>query len=156
LSIRLGLAYVPKVQNRYPHMLREDIIIWRRFVANGDYLPDVVWYDVRCGSAVEVPDGQPDWMTNMAWRLTRKRIDVVGRVGRDYWIIEIKPRATHDAFGQAVFYADRFRKDYALNGEIIPVILTDLADPDILPLCNDAGVLVLEVGEENKGRPSLS
>ena len=52
--LNLGLAYAPKIQNRYPHMLQEDIIIWKRFVVVGDYLPDVVWYDVRCGSFVKL------------------------------------------------------------------------------------------------------
>ncbi len=144
----LGLAHVPKVQNRYPHMLQEDIIIWRRFVADGNYLPDVVWYDVRVGHGVALGESEPEWMTRMALSLTRKRIDVVGRVGRDYWIIEIKPRATYDAFGQVVFYADQFRKDYNPPGEVFAVILTDLVDPDIVSLCGDVGVWILEVGRD--------
>jgi len=151
--LNLGLAYAPKIQNRYPHMLQEDIIIWKRFVVVGDYLPDVVWYDVRCGSFVKLNNESPDWMAKMAFRLTRKRIDVVGRVGRDYWIIELKPRATYDCFGQVIFYADQFRKDYAPIGEVVPVIITDFVDQDILPLCNEVGVLVFEVGQENSGGP---
>jgi len=146
--IDLGLAHVPKVQNRYRHMLAEDIEIWRRFVSNGDYLPDVVWYDVRVGLSVGLSDVSPDWMKRMAMGLTRKRIDVVGRIGMDYWIIEVKPRASYDAFGQVVFYADAFEKEHRLVGQVIPVLVTDSPDPDIMSLCDETGVLVLGVGLE--------
>lgn len=142
----LGLAYAPKIRNRYPHMMQEDIIIWRRFIEIGDYLPDVVWYDVRCGKTITLPEDSLGWIKRMALHLTRKRIDVVGRVGRDFWIIEIKPRASYDAFGQVVFYADSFQKEHTISGDVFPVILTDVSDPDILPLCSEVGVLVLEVG----------
>jgi len=152
--IDLGLAHVPKVQNRYRHMLAEDIEIWRRFVFNGDYLPDVVWYDVRCGHGVRLSDVQPDWMKRMALGLTRKRIDVVGRIGMDYWIIEVKPRASYDAFGQVVFYADAFEKEHQPAGQVYPVLVTDQVDPDILSLCDEVGVLVVEVGSKEKGRPN--
>ncbi|MBA7682848.1 hypothetical protein ES703_91203 [subsurface metagenome] len=141
----LGLAQKPKPAARYPHLLQEDIIIWQRFIKNGLYLPDVVWYDVRCGNSVILDMDLPDWMTKMSLRLTRKRIDVVGRVGRDYWVIEIKPRASYDAFGQVVFYADQFQKDYSPPGEVFPIIITDLVDMDIVSLCGDVGVCVLEV-----------
>lgn len=145
--LNLGLAYVPKVRNRYPHMLAEDIEIWRRFVSDGDYLPDVVWYDVRCGHEAVIDDTESEWMKRMVSALTRKRIDVVGRVGMDYWVIEVKPRASYEAFGQVIFYADTFEKEQLPAGEVIPVIVTDLVDLDIVPLCSEVGVLVLEVGK---------
>ena len=145
----LGLAHAPKDKHRYPHMLQEDILIWRRFIIQGDYLPDVVWYDVRCGSVVSLDVDEPGWVKRMALHLTRKRIDVVGRVGRDYWIIEIKPRASYDAFGQVIFYADQFKKDYSPPGEVYPVIRTNFVDPEIVSLCGDVGVCVLEVGGDN-------
>ena len=143
----LGPPSKVKLAIRYPHMLPEDIVIWQRFISNGDYLPDHVWYDVRCGTAVEVVEGSPEWMRRMAGRLTRKRIDVVGQVGPGYWIIEIKPRASYVAFGQVVFYAHAFQREYAPTGDVVPVILTDVLDPDILPLCSEVGVLVFEVGK---------
>ena len=154
--VRLGQPQKVKLAIRYPHMLPEDILLWQRFIENGDYLPDHVWYDVRCGTAVEVADAGPEWMHRMADRLTRKRIDVVGQVGPSYWVIEIKPRASYDAFGQVVFYADQFQKEYTPSVEVIPVLLTDLVDPDILPLCDEVGVLVFEVGmsERLKSGPS--
>ena len=142
----LGLTTVPKVAVRYRHMMAEDTVIWRRFISNGDYLPDVVWYDVRVGDMGILPDNPPDWMTKMAWHLLRKRIDVVGKVGFTFWIIEVKPRASYEAFGQVVYYSYAFEREYTPGGEVVPVIVTDQVDPDILPLCSEVGVVVIEVG----------
>jgi len=144
--LQLGLATKPKLAVRYRHMMAEDTAIWRKFINNGDYLPDVVWFDVRVGDMGTLPENPPDWMTKMAWHLLRKRIDVVGRVGVDYWVIEVKPRASYEAFGQVVYYSYAFEREYKTGGEIVPVIVTDFVDPDILPLCSEVGVVVVEVG----------
>lgn len=141
----LGIAQKPKVAARYPHMMIEDITIWTKFLELGFYVPNYVWYDVRVGKAVRLDEESPVWMHIMSQHLTRKRIDVVGAVGPDYWVIELKPRASYQSFGQVVFYAYEFEKEYAETSQVRPVIITDRADPDILPLCNEAGVLVIEV-----------
>jgi len=62
-------------------------------------------------------------------------------------LVEIKPKASYVAFGQVVFYAYQFQKDYSPGLDVLPVILTDLVDPDIVPLCRSAGVVVIEVGD---------
>ncbi len=131
---------------RYPHMLGEDIAIWRKFIANGDFLPDKVWYDVRVGNSVALSDDQPEWLIRMNQQLTRKRIDVVGQVGQAFWIIELKPEAQYASFGQVIYYAYDFQREYAKGRAVHPVIITDFVDSDILPVCSAAGVLVIEVG----------
>lgn len=134
------------VSVRYPHMMPEDIIIWRRFIENGIRLPDEVWYDVRVGEAMEVESGQPEWMKRFAEYSTRKRIDVIGRKGFDWFIIECKPRAGIVALGQAVYYAWAFEREYRPPGRVLAVIVTDVVDPDVRPLFDQAGVVVFEVG----------
>jgi len=138
----------PIVAAKYPHMMPEDTVIWRRFVENGLYLPDLVWYDVRVGHAVEVASGQPEWMKKFSEYTTRKRIDIVGRKGLDYWIIEAKPRAGVVALGQAVFYSLAFLKEYDHAAAVIPAVITDVCDEDVRPVFDAAGVLVFEVGRE--------
>jgi len=133
-------------------MMAEDTAIWTQFLNNGDFIPEQVWYDVRCGDKGELPDDPPDWMTKMAWHLLRKRIDVIGRVGPAYWVIEVKPRASYDAFGQVLYYSYAFEIEYSPGGEVVPVIVTDLVDPDILPLCSEVGVVVIEVGKVGEGQ----
>ena len=146
----LGLARLPEVSAKYPHMMPEDRIIWRRFVGNGLYLPDVVWYDVHVGKAVEVASGQPEWMHKFSEYSTRKRIDIVGRKGLDYWVIEAKPRAGIVALGQAVFYSLAFMEEYEHVGEVIPMVVTDVVDEDVRPILDLLGVVVFEVGREEE------
>lgn len=142
----LGPSMTPKISVRYPHMMPEDTLIWRKFVENSDGIPDEVWYDVRVGKAVEVPSGQPEWMVKFAEYSTRKRIDIVGRRGLLWMVIEAKPRAGVVALGQAVYYAWAFSQEYNPPGRVIPVIVTDVVDEDVQPVFDRAGVLVYAVG----------
>jgi len=127
-------------------MMPEDSIIWTRFLKNADVLIDEVWYDVHVGHAVEVESGQPEWLKRMADYVTRKRIDVVARRGNDYWIIEAKPKAGVVALGQALYYSQAFRAEYKPVGNVIPTVVTDVTDQDVLSVFNLYGVVVLEVG----------
>ena len=146
--VQLGPGVRPVLVNKYPHMMPEDTIIWRRFIENGSYLPDQVWYDVRVGKAVEVPSGQPEWMHKFAEYSTRKRIDMVWRKGIDYWVVEAKPKAGVVALGQVIYYTEGFRKEYQVAGVIRPAIITDVVDEDVRPIFDAIGVIVFEVGRE--------
>lgn len=136
----------PKVSVRYKHMMPEDTVIWRKFIENGDGVPDEVWYDLRVGKAVEVASGQPEWMHRFAEYSTRKRIDVVGRRGLLWMVIEAKPLAGVVALGQVIYYSWAFVREYEPRGRVIPVIITDVVDPDVQPVFDRAGVLVYAVG----------
>lgn len=146
--VQLGPGVRPVLKVKYHHMMPEDTIIWRRFIENGSYLPDKVWYDVRVGKAVEVPSGQPEWMSKFAEYSTRKRIDMVWRKGLDYWVVEAKPRAGVVALGQVIYYSEGFRKEYQAPALIIPAIITDVVDEDVRPIFDAIGVVVFEVGRK--------
>lgn len=133
-----------KISPAYPHMMILDIMIWQKFIENGDYLPDLVWYDLHCGQGIPIDVNSPDWMHKMANGIGRKRIDVVGRVGLDYWVIEVKPNANYEAFGQVIFYADLFQREFRVETNVLPVIITDVVDADLISIANDTGVLILE------------
>jgi len=149
--VSLGKGVRPVVAPKYPHMMPEDRTIWQRFCGNGLYLPDEVWYDVRVGHAVPVASGQPAWMHKFAEYATRKRIDIVGKSGADYWIIEAKPKAGMVALGQALFYSWAFAKEYDHVGEVIPAVVTDVCDTDVREVFDLAGVVVFEVGRQADG-----
>lgn len=142
----LGPGCLPRLQAKYPHLMPEDKAIWERYLRRGDYLPDEVWYDVRVGDAVRVPSGAPGWMDKFAEYATRKRIDVVGRYGDDFLIIECKPRAGVVALGQLVFYPWAFRREYEVPGRVRGAVFTDSVDSDVGPLMVQLGIWVVEVG----------
>lgn len=125
-------------------MMREDTEIWTKFLASGFVEIREVWYDVRVGSSVLVEGVHSDLDHRIADGLTRKRIDVVARVDSAVWVVEVKPRANMYAVGQVVTYARLFAQEYAVPGEIIPVIVCDEYDVDLVDEFDEFGVLVLK------------
>ncbi len=147
----LGIGVKPVPAAKYKHMMPEDRAIWERFLRDGRYLPHWVWYDVRVGSAVPVGDDLPGWMRDFSESASRKRIDVVGLIGLDYWVIEVKPRAGMLALGQAIFYSLAFMEEHRHEGQVIPAIVTDICDEDVRSVFDLVGVLVFEVGGADGG-----
>jgi len=142
----LGLGRPAVIASKYPHLMPEDRAIWRRYLEIGRYVPDEVWYDVRVGVGVEVPSGAPVWLDKFAEYATRKRIDIVGRYGEAFAVIECKPRAGMVALGQALFYGWAFEREYAPGLQVLAGIFTDNADPDVAPVIRDSGIWLVEVG----------
>ena len=103
-----------------------------------------VWYDVRVGQAVPLPVGASDIERRIAAGLTRKRIDVVCLVEDGYWVVEVKPRASMLAVGQVLSYVRLFAAEYEVPGAVIPVIVCDDYDEDLLDEFDELGILVLK------------
>ncbi|GAI77897.1 unnamed protein product [marine sediment metagenome] len=52
----LGPGRDAVVRPAYPHMLREDNLVWTRFLESGDFEVKEVWYDVHVGAWVPPPE----------------------------------------------------------------------------------------------------
>ncbi|GAI77685.1 unnamed protein product, partial [marine sediment metagenome] len=111
----LGPGLSPKVLKRYEHMMREDYATWTTFLQSREMFLDEVWYDVHVGQAMAVPEGSPVYMEAHAAAVSRKRIDVVGRTAKEFWIIEVKPYANMQAIGQVLIYEDLFCREFELK-----------------------------------------
>jgi hypothetical protein len=126
-------------------MLSEDTEVWTEFLKQWPWRIDEVWYDVKVGAAAVLADKSDVMLYKIAVGVTRKRIDVVCRVKRNFWIVEIKPYAGYVAFGQVIMYRDLFVREYEIAGYAQPVVVCFEVDPDLLPEFNAAGVSVLTV-----------
>lgn len=133
----------PFMRPHYPHFLAEDNKVWSTFLEQNFELLQQVWYDIRVGKPVELPDDSSDMEKRIALGLTRKRIDVVATSGGNYWVIEVKPFAGMLALGQVISYARLFAMQYRVRGRVIPVIVCDEADDDLLGSFEELGVMVL-------------
>lgn len=133
----------PEVLRKYPHMMPQDSRIWTRYLLSNHMRSNEVWYDLHVGNAVVLPEGSSEAMQRVSDGVTRKRIDVVARIGGGFWVIEIKPIGTMAALGQAVTYRNLFAKEYAGAAESVPVVLCALIEEDIIETADDLGVLVL-------------
>ena len=77
--------------------------------------------------------------------ITRKRIDVVARVGSGLWVVEIKPFASMLALGQVLGYTRLFVEEYRPEEEVRSVVVCDRIDEDLIDEFEADGVIVIEV-----------
>jgi hypothetical protein len=142
--VDIGLGTKPVVRPHYQHMMVEDTIVWTKFLESKFVEIKEVWYDVRVGMPVLVGDGSDDTLNRIAAGLTRKRIDVVASVGGGLWVIEVKPYANMYAVGQVITYVRLFKQEYTSPGRVVPVIICDDYDEDLVDEFDELGVMVLK------------
>jgi len=124
-------------------MLTEDNSVWSKFLKTDSHRLKEVWYDVKVGLPVFLGVGASDLERRIAAGVTRKRIDVVCSVAGGFWVVEIKPRASMLAIGQVISYVRLFAIEYRVSGQVIPVIVCDSYDEDLVDEFDELGVLVL-------------
>ncbi len=140
---QLGDGQKPLIRPHYPHMLAEDNAVWGRFLKTDAYRIEELWYDVRVGQPVFLGVNATEMEKKIAAGLTRKRIDVVCRVLGDFWVVEVKPLASMLAIGQVFSYARMFAIEYAPDDRVIPVIVCDKVDGDLVDEYEEMGILVM-------------
>ncbi len=141
----LAKSQKPIVMTHYPHMLAEDTAVWTRYLRSPVILIKEVWYDIHVGRQTKTAGGPGTLEARIAAGISRKRIDAVCRVDGGYWVVEIKPFGSMLAVGQVVSYARLFVQEYRLDDEVRAVIICDQADEDVILLCEDLGVIMIEV-----------
>lgn len=138
----LGLGQKPVVMSHYPHMLHEDIAVWTKFLTKMSSSIYRVWYDVHVGTAVRPVDIESRVQEKVAAGVTRKRIDVIAAVGKEFWVIEVKPFANMYALGQVFSYRRFFEQEYDSYRPTKPVVVCDDFDLDVGDLFEELGVMV--------------
>lgn len=142
--VGLGPGQKPVVRPHYPHFMVEDTGVWTKFLETDAFRLKEVWYDVRVGLPVLIAVGASDIEQRIAAGLTRKRIDVVAKVGGGVWVIEVKPYASMYAVGQVMTYVRLFAREYTVPGQVWPVIICNEYDEDLVDEFDELGVLVLK------------
>lgn len=130
----------PTRQPRYPHMFKNDIAIWERFIDEhgSEFLGFL--YDVKVGSGTDPVPGLSEPYATMQATLSRYRIDVIGIKADRLEIFEVKPMAGTSAIGQVISYMKLFVKDYSPDVKIVGGIVTDFERPDMKSLCMEHGL----------------
>ena len=130
--LKYGIRY------RYPHMIKEEIEVWEKFMILYPGKFETVDYDFRVGAGADIPIDTPENMTRMAKMLSQKRIDVLAWVGDSPTIIEIKGRVGLSALGQILGYKTLFKKYFK-----------NIQDPELLIICAEISKDDKDVLEEN-------
>ena len=139
----LGKSQSPVVMSSYPHFGDADIDVWSKYLADPVVPIKEVWYDVHVGSPVELRRSSDEMDRRIAAGLTRKRIDVVAKIGSGFWVIEVKPVADQQALGQILNYTRLFVREFNVPGEVFPVIVADEVDMNVIGSFEELGILVI-------------
>jgi len=116
---------------KYPHMMKQEIVTWKKFLKIYGRNFSKYRYDVHVGRGVGRIPGFTTVLQDMAVRLTQKRIDVVAARGAETYIIEIKDRASMAAIGQLLTYRELYEKRYGTGRISGLIIVAESVDPDI-------------------------
>ena len=131
---------IPDVRHKYVHMLPKDRATWTMFLEMDLIDLDEVFYDVHVGRPMIIPEGSPEYMLRVVQGVSCKRIDVVARTGKFYRIIEVKPHANMESVGQVITYKRLFEEEYNIDGPVLPVIVSQTCDADIIATAEEQGV----------------
>jgi hypothetical protein len=115
----------------YPHLLKDDITLWERFLASPYNVFTDYEYDIRVG---EGRDPGPDYDRNirkMALDLSQRRIDAIGRTTSGITIIEISTAAGLTQIGQLLAYPSLYRKTFNFTGTIHRLLVAQTLQSDI-------------------------
>lgn len=130
-----------KILSKYPHLRPEDARIWSDFIRSYPNFYESVDYDLKVGTPRNYPGKDDDVYKKDLEYLSRKRVDVIGYTHNEIHVIEVKPRASFEAIGQVIGYAELYGP-YAPEGMLVSaVIVTDEEIPDIRDLCFRKGIL---------------
>lgn len=130
---------------RYPHMKKEEVEIWRRYLKIHGNRFDKYEYDVRVGKGSGWIPGLSEPYQTMAQTISKKRIDVVAYRNTAPYIIEIKPIADMEAIGQLKVYKTMYEEKKG-KGSVKGLIIVALSvDMDIKITARKMGIGIVTV-----------
>lgn len=142
MPTELGEAYQQSWRGKYPHMLPEDVPVWERFLDMNPTLFERMYYDVRVGGVVPDPGLGDEKMRRMFWQNTAKRLDALGVLKDEIWIIEVAANPGLRAVGQLNTYMALWWEDPKILKPVKPVLVCQSIDEDLKRSLEFYGVLL--------------
>jgi len=131
MPTELGEAFSPTWRGFFPSMLEEDQPIWAKFLDKNPTLFQRLYYNVRLGGVVPGPEIGDEKMRHMYWQNTAKRIDALGELEKEIWIIEVAPKPGLRAVGQLQTYMALWFEDPKINKPAKGVLVCQSVDTDL-------------------------
>lgn len=121
-------------ENRFfPHLLPQDIEVWKRFLAEHEHQYNSFDYDLRVGEGRDPGTDHAPNIRTMAIGLSQRRIDAVGHRNSSIDIIEITTRAGLTSIGQLQVYPNLYKTLHPTTKPISPLLVAERIQDDILP-----------------------
>lgn len=128
-----------------PHMLREDVPIWQRFLKTyGIFYPDV-YYDVAVGGPFLTDEELKDPLKKMWQYNNSKRIDAVIKLPEEVMIIEVSKTPGLRAIGQLLTYVNLWQEDDPWQLIEKPYLVLEHMDSDLIRSASKYGIGVIVV-----------
>lgn len=141
----LGKTYDLTWRGAPPHMLREDVPVWYRFLDKWAFLFDSLYYDCLLGGITLTPEQEKDRMKRM-WRAnTAKRADAIAELSDEIWIIEVAQRPGLRALGQLLTYQALWLEDPKIDKPELLVMVAQQFDKDLFAAAARAGILIYAI-----------
>jgi hypothetical protein len=136
----------PALLGGYPNMQRRDALIWEAFLRTVPVGLERVAYNVALGGvAPNDPTASEAMLRGFAYS-TASKPDVVCDFGAVWWVCEVKPSATLGAVGQALGYTLMAEREALTELPMLPTIITDAAAPDLIWVCEQLDINLVQVG----------
>jgi hypothetical protein len=133
-------------RGRYQQLNADDESLWDLFITRNPTEYDFCWYDVPLGDIPpDLTTTQPAWLERHIRQTYSKRADVLALKGTRLDVIELKPLAGYVALGQVIVYTQLVEKALPAGYQISGRIITDHADPDIIPIAAQHNIQVTEI-----------
>lgn len=141
----LGRPFPADYSLQPPHMAVTDWPIWQRARVRLSLGVSEWYFDVAVGEGMPLADSIPDEMRPGLMRLSRKRIDAVGR-GAGYWLlVEVRPNAGLGALGHIRSYRALWERDPPDTWPVRAVLVSDRAEPDVVRTAVNDSIAMLTV-----------
>ncbi|MBA7713900.1 hypothetical protein ES703_122910 [subsurface metagenome] len=138
----LGRPYALDWRGDPPHMLKQDVPIWYRFLEKWGSGFLNLYYDCLLGGPWLTPEEKNDpikWM----WRVNlAKRADAIAELENEVWLIEVAPDPGLRVIGQLQTYRILWIRDPKINKIEKMVLLSETPNEDLFEAASMCGILI--------------
>jgi hypothetical protein len=119
----------------YPGLQNRDAILWDSFISKNPNFFSEVSYNVRVGEGRDYSNLFSEKIIDMAKKLTKHRIDVIGFRNDDIWICECKPYCMLSGMGQLIGYQYLFMEKNKTTNVPHMAYIYHYGHPDVIRVC---------------------
>lgn len=99
-----------------------------------------IYYNVRVGKGIPLPDSYPAWITRDWMLSTQHRIDALIETQNNVIIVEVRSLAGRASFGALLLYKQLYEKDPAINLPVRLVVVSDYIYGQMLESFQENGI----------------
>lgn len=104
-----------------------------------------IYFSVRVGDPVLAAPGLEPEMQRVVEHVSRRIADLVGEKNDAWWIIELRPKASHGAIGSILTYRILWEEDPPDRRPVTAAVVTDYLDKNLLRVYDVLNIIPLLV-----------